>query len=115
MRGLIVQVIWHDRDRFCVLLVVRGYAVRQSLLLKSAPDYQPGTRWSVTEDGGRWRSPSINRSHMPCCFKKRRREIRHHFGMSLFGCAKALNEGFFHVIVLAYSTYLAINSPLATC
>lgn len=45
--------------------------------------------------------------------KRRKREIRHHFEMSLFGCAKALNEGFFHVIVLATATYLAINGHLS--
>ena len=28
-------------------------------------------------------------------------EIRHHFEMSLFGCGKALNEGFFHLLVIA--------------
>jgi ATP-binding cassette subfamily B protein len=45
--------------------------------------------------------------------KRRQREIRHHFDMSLFGCAKALNEGFFHVVVLATATYLAINGQLS--
>jgi ATP-binding cassette subfamily B protein len=43
------------------------------------------------------------------CERRRAREIRHHFEMSLYGCAKALNEGFFHVVVLASSLYLAIN------
>jgi ATP-binding cassette subfamily B protein len=41
--------------------------------------------------------------------RRRRKEIRHHFDMSLFGCAKALNEGFFHVLVLALAIYLAIQ------
>lgn len=45
--------------------------------------------------------------------KRRRREIWHHFQMSLFGCAKALNEGLFHVIVLGLATYLAINQQLS--
>jgi ATP-binding cassette subfamily B protein len=45
------------------------------------------------------------------CEKRRTREIRHHFQMSLFGCAKALNEGFFHIIVLSLAIYLAITSP----
>src|SRR5205085_2390810 len=31
---------------------------------------------------------------------RRAMENRHHFQMSLFGCAKALNEGFFHILVL---------------
>src|SRR5262245_59829745 len=44
---------------------------------------------------------------------RRRRELRHHFQMSLFGCAKALNEGLFHVLVLATSTYLAVNGRLS--
>lgn len=35
-------------------------------------------------------------------------ERRHHFRMSLFGCAKALNEGFFHVLLLAMAITLAI-------
>jgi ATP-binding cassette subfamily B protein len=43
------------------------------------------------------------------CEKRRAKEIRHHFEMSLFGCAKALNEGFFHVLVLGTALYLAIN------
>jgi ATP-binding cassette subfamily B protein len=43
------------------------------------------------------------------CEKRRAKEIRHHFQMSLFGCAKALNEGFFHVLVLGTALYLAIN------
>jgi ATP-binding cassette, subfamily B, bacterial len=41
--------------------------------------------------------------------KRRRREIRHHFQMSLFGCAKALNEGLFHVLVLSLAIYLAVT------
>ncbi|HEY7155556.1 MAG TPA: ABC transporter ATP-binding protein [Gemmataceae bacterium] len=43
--------------------------------------------------------------------KRRAMEIRHHFQMSLFGCAKALNEGFFHVLVLGMAIYFAINDP----
>jgi ATP-binding cassette subfamily B protein len=38
--------------------------------------------------------------------KRRAMEIRHYFQMSLFGSAKALNEGFFHVIVLAMAIFL---------
>jgi ATP-binding cassette subfamily B protein len=40
--------------------------------------------------------------------KRRAREIRHHFQMSLFGCAKALNEGLFHILVLSLAIYFAI-------
>ncbi len=35
------------------------------------------------------------------------RSVRHHFVMSLFGCSKALNEGVFHVVVLAFAVYYA--------
>ena len=45
--------------------------------------------------------------------KRRQREIHHHFQMSLFGCAKSLNEGFFHVVVLGLATYLAINGKVS--
>ncbi|HEY0984697.1 ABC transporter transmembrane domain-containing protein, partial [Schlesneria sp.] len=45
--------------------------------------------------------------------KRRQREIDHHFQMSLFGCAKSLNEGFFHVVVLGLATYLAINGKVS--
>lgn len=41
------------------------------------------------------------------------RENRHHFQMSLFGCAKALNEGLFHILVLGFATYLAINHQIS--
>jgi ATP-binding cassette subfamily B protein len=44
--------------------------------------------------------------------RRRARELRHHFQMSLFGCAKALNEAFFHVLVLGVSLYLAIQGTL---
>jgi ATP-binding cassette subfamily B protein len=44
--------------------------------------------------------------------KRRAKEIRHHFQMSLFGCAKALNEGLFHVVVLGLALYLAINGRI---
>lgn len=39
--------------------------------------------------------------------ERRVKEIRHHFQMSLFGCAKALNEAFFHLLVLAAAAYFA--------
>src|SRR5262249_9435555 len=44
--------------------------------------------------------------------KRRAMEIRHHFQMSLFGCAKALNEGFFHIIVLSMAIYFALNGRI---
>lgn len=40
--------------------------------------------------------------------KRRAMEVRHHFQMSLFGCAKALNEGLVHILVLGVAIYLAI-------
>lgn len=45
--------------------------------------------------------------------KRRAREIRHHFQMSLFGAAKALNEGFFHILVLACAVYFAVNGTIS--
>ena len=44
--------------------------------------------------------------------KRRSREIRHHFEMSLFGCAKALNEGLFHILVLGLAIYLALHGRI---
>ncbi|MGH7224638.1 MAG: ABC transporter transmembrane domain-containing protein, partial [Gemmataceae bacterium] len=44
--------------------------------------------------------------------KRRAMEIRHQFQMSLFGCAKALNEGLFHILVLAVAIYYTLNGPL---
>ncbi len=41
------------------------------------------------------------------------REIKHHFAMALFGCAKALNEGLFHIIVLGMATYFAMNRQIS--
>jgi ATP-binding cassette subfamily B protein len=45
--------------------------------------------------------------------KRRRRELRHHFDMSLFGAAKALNEGLFHILVLALAIYLAVEGRIS--
>ncbi|HWY85334.1 MAG TPA: ABC transporter ATP-binding protein [Gemmataceae bacterium] len=45
--------------------------------------------------------------------KRRRLEMGHHFAMSLFGCGKALNEGFFHIVVLAVATYYALQGTLS--
>lgn len=44
---------------------------------------------------------------------RRAKEVRHHFQMSLFGCAKALNEGLFHVLVLSFSIYLAVQGAMS--
>jgi len=44
--------------------------------------------------------------------KRRALEIRHYFQMALFGSGKALNEGFFHVIVLAMALYFAFHGQL---
>jgi ATP-binding cassette subfamily B protein len=44
---------------------------------------------------------------------RRARELRHHFQMSLFGCAKALNVGFFHVAVVALAIFLAIRGTIS--
>jgi ATP-binding cassette subfamily B protein len=45
--------------------------------------------------------------------KRRVMEVRHHFQMSLFGCAKALNEGLVHILVLGFSIYLAIQGRIS--
>jgi ATP-binding cassette subfamily B protein len=45
--------------------------------------------------------------------KKRAREIRHHLDMSLFGCMKALNEGLFHILVIALAIYLAVAGEIS--
>ena len=45
--------------------------------------------------------------------KRRAMEIRHHFQMSLFGCAKALNEGFFHILVLALAIYFTVSGRMS--
>lgn len=44
--------------------------------------------------------------------RQRSKELRHHFEMSLFGCGKALNEGFFHIVVLALAVYLFLNGQI---
>ena len=44
--------------------------------------------------------------------RQRSKEIRHHFEMSLFGCGKALNEGFFHILVLAFAVYLFVHGQI---
>lgn len=43
---------------------------------------------------------------------RRGKELRHHFEMSLFGCGKALNEGVFHLLVLAYAIALYLNGSI---
>jgi ATP-binding cassette subfamily B protein len=43
---------------------------------------------------------------------RRGMEVRHHFQMSLFTAAKALNQGFFHILLLALSAYLAIQGTM---
>jgi ATP-binding cassette, subfamily B, bacterial len=45
--------------------------------------------------------------------KRRSRELRHHFQMSLFGCGKALNEGLFHILVIAFALYLAVHGRIS--
>jgi ATP-binding cassette subfamily B protein len=39
-------------------------------------------------------------------------ERRHHLEMSLFGAARALNEGFFHILVLGLGVYLAVDGQI---
>ncbi len=40
---------------------------------------------------------------------RRQTELKHHVAMALFGSAKALTEGFFHLVVLAGAVYLAVT------
>jgi ATP-binding cassette, subfamily B, bacterial len=43
---------------------------------------------------------------------RRAKELRHHFEMSLFGSGKAINEGFFHLVVLAFAIYMFVHGAL---
>ena len=40
-------------------------------------------------------------------------ELRHHFSMSLFGGAKAVNEAFFHLVVLAGAVFFAASGKIS--
>jgi ATP-binding cassette, subfamily B, bacterial len=44
--------------------------------------------------------------------RRRAKELRHQFEMSLFGSGKAINEGFFHLVVLASAVYLLVHGGL---
>jgi ATP-binding cassette subfamily B protein len=44
--------------------------------------------------------------------RRRTKEVRHHFQMSLFGCGKALNEGFFHLLVIGVAVHLLVNGQI---
>jgi ATP-binding cassette subfamily B protein len=44
--------------------------------------------------------------------QRRASELRHHFQMSLFGSGKAINEGFFHLVVIAYAIYLLLHGAV---
>ncbi|MDH4319112.1 MAG: ABC transporter ATP-binding protein/permease, partial [Desulfobulbaceae bacterium] len=44
----------------------------------------------------------------------RKKEIRHHISMALFDCVKYLNEGTFHIAVIATSVYLATRGVITT-
>ena len=45
--------------------------------------------------------------------KRRIKEVRHHFEMSLFGAGKALNEGLFHILVLGFGVWLAVHGRIS--
>jgi ATP-binding cassette subfamily B protein len=45
--------------------------------------------------------------------ERRGKELRHHFQMSLFGGGKALNEAFFHLVVLGVAVYLAASGSIS--
>ena len=44
---------------------------------------------------------------------RRATELRHHVQMSLFGGAKALNEAFFHLLVLGAAVYFALEGSIS--
>ncbi len=44
---------------------------------------------------------------------RRRREVKHHFEMSLYGSGKAVNEGVIHVSVLAMASFLALHGSIS--
>ena len=46
--------------------------------------------------------------------RRRSREVKHHFQMSLFGSGKALNEGFFHLLVIAVAVYFLIDGKIGS-
>ena len=43
---------------------------------------------------------------------RRKTELKHHIAMALFGSAKALTEGFFHLVVLGSAVYLAATGHI---
>jgi ATP-binding cassette subfamily B protein len=45
--------------------------------------------------------------------ERRAKELRHHFRMALFGSSKALNEAFFHLVVLGGSVYFAVTGAIS--
>jgi ATP-binding cassette subfamily B protein len=45
--------------------------------------------------------------------QRRAKEARHHFEMSLYGCAKALNEAFFHILVLCLAVHYFLQGWIA--
>ena len=45
--------------------------------------------------------------------KRRSKELKHLVSMSLFGAAKALTEGLFHLIVLGLACYLAVTGQIS--
>lgn len=45
--------------------------------------------------------------------RRRGRELYHHIQMSLYGCAKAINEGFFHILVISLAIYYAIHQQIS--
>jgi ATP-binding cassette, subfamily B, bacterial len=44
--------------------------------------------------------------------RRRAKELRHQFEMSLFGSGKAINEGFFHLVVLATAVFLLVQGEV---
>ncbi len=44
--------------------------------------------------------------------QRRAKEAKHHFEMTLYGCAKALNEAFFHILVLCLAVHYYLQGQI---
>ncbi len=45
--------------------------------------------------------------------QRRAQELKHHMIMSWFDCLKALNEGFFHILIITIAIYLAVHGAIS--
>ena len=102
-----------------VLLTIRQLTTQKGVRLRLMRDCEEIDGTVVEQLGGLEYIRVANTVHeemlrLRSAMEKRRRlEMGHHFAMSLFGCGKALNEGFFHITVLAVATYYALQGTLS--